>query len=94
LSYVQGNPTPIINHTIHNSKVEIGQPFKTHLVDELTAHSVWIKDVEYVDSKGEKKKCESLDEYFKLPLKQLTIAKHAITRHTCRFQPGECAIFG
>ncbi len=66
------NTTPIINHIIHNSKLEIGQQYKTHLVDDLDGHSVWIKDVEYVDTKGEKK---SLDEYFKLPLKRLTIAK-------------------
>ncbi len=73
------NPTPIINHIIHNSKLEIGQQYKTHLVDDLDGHSVWIKDVEYVDTKGETKKCKSLDEYFKLPLKRLTIAKKTIT---------------
>ena len=59
LSYVQGNPLPMINHIIENKSLDIGQQYKTHLVDDLDGHSVWIKDVEYVDTKGEKKKCKS-----------------------------------
>jgi hypothetical protein len=84
----------MINHIINNSSLDIGKKYKTHVVDDLDGHSVWLKDVEYVDTKGEKKKCKSLDEYFRLPPKRLTIAKKPITRQTCRFQPGECAIFG
>jgi hypothetical protein len=34
LSYVKGNPLPMINHIIENNSLEIGKPYKTHLVDE------------------------------------------------------------
>jgi hypothetical protein len=53
---------------------------------------VWLKDVEYKN--GDKKKCKSLDEYFRLPPKKLSIAKKPITRQICRHESGECAIFG
>jgi hypothetical protein len=65
------------------------------MVDELKAHDVYIKDVEYLDEKDKSaKRCKTLDEYYALPLKKCTLSKVPIGRSACHFEAGECALFG
>ncbi len=94
MSYVQGNPVPMLSNIIENASKELGEQYNTHLVDKLSGHQVWLKDINYVDADGLKKRCESLEEYFSLPPKTLTITKKPISRVTCRLEAGECAFFG
>jgi hypothetical protein len=59
------------------------------MVDNCQAHDVYIKDVNYLDEKdGSAKRCKTLDEYFALPLKKITLKKVPIGRRTCHFEAG------
>jgi hypothetical protein len=94
LSFVRGNPIPILRNILSNADLKPGEAPTYFLADQLETHEVYIKDVEYIDTEGKRKRCQSLEEYFELPLKKLRINKHTIARKSLYFEPGECGIFG
>ena len=79
LSYLRGNKLQILGNTIENADLKPGQNLNFIMVDELTAHDVYIKDVEYVDENDKSaKRCKTLDEYYALPLKKCTLSKYPL----------------
>ncbi len=93
MSFVEGNPVPIINNLIKNNNLKPGQQPSKYIQETLTKRQVWIKDVDYLDSDNQLKRCKSLDEYFNLPPKILSINTRPISRKTFCFSAGELAIF-
>ena len=62
-SYDKGNFVPILSNIIENLTKELGEQYNFHLVDNLSAHQVWLKDINYVDAARRKKRFETLQNH-------------------------------
>ena len=53
---MRGNPIPILHNLIRNADLKPGESPSLIVDDQRESHEVFIKDVEYINEIGEKKK--------------------------------------